>query len=79
MRRFALSTIGRLVHPFSTNDKSAGQRGLEISSSASQHPSIERLHVERAHAVVQPVHLSPADSRRRHSFVNTVREIFRTT
>jgi hypothetical protein len=44
-----------------------------------QHPSIERLHVERAHAVVHPIHLPTADARRRAAFVHTVRDIHSRT
>lgn len=75
--RFALSTLGRLVHPFSTTVKSASHPGPEPGGS--QHPSIEPLHVERAHAVVHPVHLRTSDLRRRTTFVNTVRDIHAPT
>ena len=70
--RFVLSSIGRLVHPFSTPVKPAGPAGV---AQTLQPTPIEQLHVERAHAVVHPVHLPTVDGRRRASFVNTVRDI----
>jgi hypothetical protein len=74
--RFALSSIGRLVLPFSAHVRLGGVRDIDL---ASQQPSIERLHVEWAHAFIHPVHLPMADARRRASFVNTVRDIHTRT
>ena len=74
MRRFALS-FGRFVHPFSVM---LGR----FDAAGSGHPAgatdpgymTERLHVERAHAAVHPVHLA-APGRPRAPHVSAVRDI----
>jgi len=72
MRRFALS-FGRFVHPFSVI---LGRAGGSSGHSAGADPAaIERLHVERAHAAIHPVHLTSPDGRRRAAHVNAVRDI----
>ena len=75
MRRFSLSAIGRLVHPFSIIARASRHSGQAMSSTEAQPQAIERLHVERAHAEVNLIHLPWSDVRRRASFVNTVPDI----
>jgi hypothetical protein len=75
MRRFALS-FGRFVHPFSAILNRGGEPGAEGFAGATIPGAIERLHVERAHAAVHPVHLISPDGRRRAARVNAVRDIF---
>ena len=73
MRRFALS-FGRFVHPFSVLlHRGGGSSGR--SADPTDPGAIERLHVERAHAAVHPVHLTSPDGRRRAAHVNAVRDI----
>ena len=74
MRRFALS-FGRFVHPFSAIFNRGGGSGAERFAGATDPGAIERLHVERAHAAVHPVHLTSPDGRRRTAQVNAVRDI----
>jgi len=74
MRRFALS-FGRFVHPFSAILNRGGGPGAGHSAGAADPGAIERLHVERAHAAVHPVHLTSPDGRRRTAHVNAVRDI----
>ena len=74
MRRFALS-FGRFVHPFSAMLHRGGEPGAERFAGATVPGAIERLHVERAHAAVHPVHLTSPDGRRRTAVVSAVRDI----
>lgn len=74
MRRFALS-FGRFVHPFSVMLSRGDAAGSADPAGAADPGVIERLHVERAHAAVHPVHLT-AQGRPRAPHVSAVRDIF---
>lgn len=73
MRRFALS-FGRFVHPFSVMLSRFDTAGSGHPVDAADPGVIERLHVERAHAAVHPVHLT-APGRPRAPHVSAVRDI----
>jgi len=74
MRRFALS-FGRFVHPFSVILSRGEAAGRRHSAGTADAGAIERLHVERAHAAVHPVHLTAPGTRSRAARVNAVRDI----
>jgi len=74
MRRFALS-FGRFVHPFSVMLSRSDASGTGHTAGAADPGAIERLHVERAHAAVHPVHLTAPGSRSRAAHVRAVRDI----